>query len=131
MSLRRIYETHSYSRAHVLKGKLESEGIACYLFNEHRSVSSSSAESRHAGIRLMINQNDWSRAREILSTYETLRSAAEDIKACPSCQSDQLKVSFDGGQKYFSWLIIIGLAIVPNNARLNYGCLNCGNQFKA
>ena len=131
MSLRRIYETNSYSRAHVLKGKLESEGIPCYLFNEHRSASRSSAEARHGGIRLMINQDDWAQAHEILGAYEALRGASEDIKGCPRCQSDQLSVSFKGWKKYFSWLIIIGLAIVPNNTRLNYHCLNCGHQFQA
>jgi hypothetical protein len=55
-------------KAAIIKGRLESEGIHCFLTNENFSTLMPSFNGRfESGIQVMINKEDHQKARQILN----------------------------------------------------------------
>lgn len=65
MSLVTIKESHQVSDLWVLKSKLESEGIPCYLKNEHTTQIMSHMATFM--VELQISSENLERAQEIVS----------------------------------------------------------------
>ena len=59
----------NYIDAHIVKGRLESEGIQCWLRDEHLSglIVDPILTNAIAGIKLMVPEQDVARATEILN----------------------------------------------------------------
>lgn len=129
MSLKTVYRTNDFSRAHILKSRLESEGIRAYVINQNAKETGMAL--LNTGISLMVGTQDWEAAHEILSEYENLRSAEEDHSLCPTCGSSDLSVRFSGGPlKMVRLLVLFGLGFLfPLDSRLNYQCRYCGREF--
>ena len=56
--------------AHILKSRLESEGIHCYLFDENIVTLNPLYNQMTGGIKLNIMESDISKANEILTEIE-------------------------------------------------------------
>lgn len=129
MSLKTVYTTNEFSRAHILKSRLESEGIRAYVINQNARETGMAL--LNTGISLMVGTQDWEAAHEILREYEDLRSAEEDQSLCPNCSSTDLSVRFRGGPlKVLRLLVLFAIGFLfPFDSRLNYQCRKCGHEF--
>jgi DNA-directed RNA polymerase subunit RPC12/RpoP len=74
--------------AYLLKTKLESEGIQCYLENEHMSSLYPVSNPVVGGIRLKIYEEDLDRAFSIYESQEQGKNPYEGAPIkCPQCGS--------------------------------------------
>ncbi|MGB0887081.1 MAG: DUF2007 domain-containing protein [Vicingaceae bacterium] len=121
--------------AHLLKTKLESEGINCYLQDEH----SISIDPMHSyalgGIKLQINDADIEKTKAALKEIDVTpyRDENDKIAQCPKCSSQELiagYVSMKGFSQVFAAIISILFMIYPMHLKILYKCKKCGNEFK-
>ncbi|NQU32368.1 MAG: DUF2007 domain-containing protein [Bacteroidetes bacterium] len=131
MELITIKESHYPADLLVLKSKLESEGIECFLKDELTSEILSHIPSMSA--KLQINSEDLAIVREIL--LETGDLKPEEITpTCPNCGSGNVKIIFitkDSLQFIVSLLKSLNIFYNPSksNKPIKYNCLQCKYEF--
>ena len=119
----------------LLKSKLESEGIACYVFDELTVTINPLWSNGIGGIKLKINENDIEKAQLILQ--EIQESATLDAdgkkKICPKCESSDLYVNFKsmrGTKGILSMIIMFLFVVFPFYYKNLYKCKKCNYEFK-
>lgn len=120
--------------AHILKVKLESEGIVCYLFDEHIVSVNPLYSNLVGGIKLKINEEDLVHAKNILRELEeTPYTNEEDLAVtCPNCQSTKLKSGYKSMRSVgavISAIVSFLLMIFPLYRKDVYKCLDCEHEF--
>jgi hypothetical protein len=82
--------------AHIFKLKLESEGIPCYLFDEHIVSVNPLYSNLVGGIKLKINETDLIHAKNV--EYELRQTALETENnepiTCPNCHSVDIESGY-------------------------------------
>lgn len=120
--------------AHILKIKLESEDITCFLFDENIVSINPLYSNLVGGIKLKINEEDLERAKEIVSELEQTPYTTEDEKviSCPRCQSTHIESGHKSMKSVGAVLSAIAsflLVIFPLYRKDVYKCKDCGNEF--
>lgn len=121
--------------AHLLKTKLESEGITCYLYDEHTVTIDPMVNIAVGGIKLKIEKFDIEKVKKILQEIEGrpyVKENNETLK-CPNCNSIQLYSgikSMKGFSGIISIIISFLLLVYPLHYKLVYKCKECGTEFK-
>lgn len=121
--------------AHVLKSKLESEGIQSVLFDENMVSLNPLFNITVGGIKLKISDTDLEQAQELLHTLNKTPHTDEndqEIK-CPKCDSKELYTGFKsmkGIKGIFSAFVSFLLAVFPIYYKTVYKCKNCGEEFR-
>lgn len=120
--------------AHILKIKLESEGITCFLFDENIVSVNPLYSNLVGGIKLKINEEDLSHARNIVLELEETPLTTEDneIIACPKCQSTKIESGYKSMRSIgavLSAIVSFLLLIFPIYRKTVYKCLECGEEF--
>ena len=64
----RLTTCNTSYEAHIIKGKLESEGIPSILTNENMSNLYSGLISAFSGVDILVNENDLERAKQLLTS---------------------------------------------------------------
>ena len=111
--------------AHMVKSKLESENIMCFLFDENI-----------VGLNpLKINESDIQKATEIIEETEktALTNDQGEIIKCPNCASEEIISGFKsmkGSKGILSAIISFLFMVFPIYYKTVYKCKNCGNEFK-
>ena len=113
--------------ANILKGRLENEGIPCFVTNENfSSLMPHFNRIFDSGAQLMIRQSDFQRAVEILELD------IEKQLICPNCKSKNIKIYL--GKNWFRKTLVILISLfstVPfNNINSTYLCKDCTTEFK-
>lgn len=121
--------------AHILKVKLESEGIVCYLFDENTIGINPLYANALGGIKLKIDEVDFKLAAEVYETIkETPFTTEEGIAiSCPRCNSSKLETGFNSTNGFgaiLSGLASLLLMIFPLYRKSIYKCQECGCEFK-
>ena len=121
--------------AHILKAKFESEGIPCYLFDEHIISVNPLYSQLVGGIKLKINEEDVIYAKNVLYEIQETPYTTEkgDAIHCPKCNSTHLeagKMPTKGIFAQLIYLLSLLLFIFPFNWKKVYICLDCGEEFK-
>lgn len=82
--------------AQMLKSRIESEGIKCFLFDEETVTINPLFAQAIGGIKLKVLQEDVPKVREILKDiYETpLTDELGDEICCPNCESTNINTGF-------------------------------------
>ena len=121
--------------AHIMKSKLESENIMCFLFDENIVALNPLYNITVGGIKLKVNKLDIDKATEIIE--ETSKSALTnelgEIIKCPSCESDDIYSGFKsmkGTKGIVSVIISFLFMAFPIYYKTVYKCKKCGNEFK-
>lgn len=113
--------------ANLLKSKLESEGIKCFIFDENTVNVNPLYSAAVGGVRIMVSNID---ANEALIILEGFKPGSAGILLCPECSSDNIKVS----QKLSNYLIaLFQMAFAgPGSAALKPKCTcnDCGYTWK-
>jgi hypothetical protein len=115
------------SEAHIVKGRLENEGIRCFLTNENTTTLLPHMTFMFgAGVQLMLHESDFDKASEILN-----ENKAKEI-VCPNCSSNNIKFGLGKHKLKKIFFIFISLfAFTPfNNMNNTYYCKDCKTEFK-
>lgn len=119
--------------AHLLKTKLESEGVECYIFDEHTVTLDPSANIASGGIKLQILERDTEKVQLLLSKIENNSYSNNSIK-CPKCNSENLHSednSMIGLKGAFAAIFTLLKLRIPLYFRIIYNCEKCGEEFKS
>lgn len=120
--------------AHILRSKLESENIRCFLFDENIVGVNPLYNVTVGGIKLKINEYDYARANEVLE--EILEPPVMDEKSktlrCPKCGSEQMYrilKSMKDAKGVLSAIISFLLLVFPIYFDTVYKCKKCDHEF--
>ncbi|GAA4807830.1 hypothetical protein GCM10023231_41340 [Olivibacter ginsenosidimutans] len=120
--------------AHLLKSKLESEGIPCFLQDENIVALNPLYNYAVGGIKLNIPRADVALAQQILREIDDHPNLDEKeaIIACPQCGSTHLYTNFKsmkGAKGILSAIISFFMAVFPIYYKNVYKCKDCGAEF--
>ena len=132
-SVLRTVATFEYAHfAHLAKTKLESEGIECFIFDEHTSSMNWFYTNAIGGIKLKVRGEDYERAsiilKENVDDSNSIDEADEIIKlSCPKCGSDNIRD--EKFSKRFAYISILLLGFPLLFKKRKYECGNCGLKW--
>lgn len=114
--------------AHILKAKLEGEGIQVFLHDENMIAMYSVATH---GVKVMINDFDADRALKVMKMMkEDEESHYEDYTVCPYCQHKNPNPPYDEKPSFLTMLLMIFAIATPVKEIKKYKCPNCGRKYK-
>ena len=121
--------------AHLLKTKLESEGIECYLYDEHTVTIDPLVNIAVGGIKLKILKSDTEKVKLLLEEIEGSPYSKEnnEIIRCQNCNSQNLYSGYRSmkGLKGTVAAIFSFLSLtIPIYFNRVYKCRDCQNEFK-
>lgn len=119
----------------MLRSKLESEGITCFLFDENIISLNPLYNVTVGGIKLRIIESDIEKTQEIIAEIEKapLTDEKEELISGSTCNSTNLYAGFKSmkGVKGISSAILSFLMMVfPIYYKTVYKCKSCGTEFK-
>ncbi len=121
--------------AHLLKSKLESEGIPSFLFDENIVTINPLYNQLTGGIKLKISELDIERVSILLAEIDGKPYLTQDDKVleCPNCKSTDFYSNFKsmkGWDGLLSIVIALLLTIYPFHFKNTYKCKKCGEEFE-
>lgn len=135
MNLVTVKTFDNLTEAHILKTKLESEGIRCYMFDENIVALNPFYNIPVGGIKVKIAASDVLHAEAILSQLELMpmtNSEGQEI-CCPQCRSSKLYAGFKsmkGAGGILTAIVSFLFAVFPFYFKTLYRCKGCGHEFK-
>ena len=118
--------------ANLIKTKLESEGIECFLSDENMVALNPLYSHAVGGIKLHIFEKDFRDAQNLLKENNELDVEKEsDGIQCPKCKSYNVVLGPSSKKRYsfFTLLISFLFFVYPFKAKNVYCCFSCGNEF--
>ena len=121
--------------AYILKSRLENDGIACFIFDEHVITQDPLLNYAVGGIKLKVYAEDYEKAKAVLKEiHETpYLNEVEQIIECPKCNSTEITSGFrsmKGLRGILSIFVSFFFLIFPIYANPVYKCNMCGAEFK-
>ncbi|MDB5206623.1 MAG: hypothetical protein JWR72_1698 [Flavisolibacter sp.] len=119
----------NYIDAHILLGRLEEEGIQCWLKNENTTTIMPIWTTAIGGIQLMVNEDQSQRAGDLLKKFEAEK---KKVTKCPECGSEDVEY-INTMRKPVNWLsaaitFLAGdIAVMPEQ---RYHCFSCKSEWK-
>ncbi|MFD1188301.1 putative signal transducing protein [Pontibacter rugosus] len=131
------------TEAHIVKGRLESEGILCFLGDEHIIGAQPFYSAAVGGVKLRVTEQDVEEAQAILTRirqgdnlfdYDTIEMAPPmqehvEVQTCPHCGSDNISEEKYNKTVFSISYLFLGFPL-PFLSR-KYTCYNCGKTWKA
>ncbi len=121
--------------AHILKNRLESEGIVCHILDENIVTLDPLLNFAVGGIRLQVSESDFVKAKGVLAEIEAtpLRNEQDESIHCPSCSSTQLYSDFKSFKDVKGIVSIIAaffFTVFPIYSKSVYRCKECNTEFQ-
>jgi DNA-directed RNA polymerase subunit RPC12/RpoP len=120
----------NYVFAHIAMGRLEEDGINCWLKDENTVTIDPILSNAIGGIKLMVEVTQAERAATILKELDLQYKATI---TCPRCGSHNIEL-VSTPRKPANWLSAILGFLSVNYAmsvdKVNH-CFNCGKEFAA
>ncbi|PRY16502.1 putative signal transducing protein [Pontibacter ummariensis] len=131
------------TEAHILKGRLEAEGILCFLGDEHIVGAQPFYSVAVGGVKLKVTEQDVEEAKAILARIQggegefELNESIElappmqehpEAIVCPNCGSDNVNEEKYNKTVFSLSYLFLGFP-VPFLSR-KYHCYNCGYRWK-
>lgn len=121
--------------AHLLKTKLEDEGIPCVVFDENMITLNPLFNVSVGGIKLKVHEHDIDRAMEVTKEYDNapVTDEQDHVVQCPDCGSHELYTGFrsmKGWKGILSTIISFVLVVFPIHINTVYRCKECGCEFR-
>jgi hypothetical protein len=126
MKFIRLITCENSIEANIIKGRLESEELKCFLTNENFSnMLPQYNRMLGAGVQVMVNANDYEKAVEVLELN------VNKPPICPSCSSANIRLSLGNnkGKKISTMLLSIFSGVPFNNVNNVYHCDDCKAEF--
>lgn len=120
--------------AHILKSRLESEGIPCFLQDENIVSLNPLYNYAVGGIKLNIRSSDAPQVQAILQEIENHPNVdeQEEVIKCPRCASTDLYTNFKSMKStkgFFSAVLSFLMGIFPVYYKNVYKCKQCDTEF--
>jgi DNA-directed RNA polymerase subunit RPC12/RpoP len=119
----------NYVSAHIAMGRLQEDGINCWLKDENTVTIDPILSNAIGGIKLMVEKTQAERAATILNDHELQHKATI---ACPKCGSHNIEM-VSTPRKPANWISAI-LGFLSVNYAIPIGkvhhCFNCGEEFE-
>ena len=119
----------NYINAHIAFGRLQEEGINCWLKDENTATINPILSNAIGGIKLMVAENDLQKAIQLLEQFN------EDRKVkitCPRCGSNNIDL-VSTPRKPGNWLsALFGFITFTYSmpVEMVYHCFNCKYEFE-
>jgi transcription elongation factor Elf1 len=119
----------NYISAHIAMGRLEEDGINCWLKDENTVTIDPILTNAIGGIKLMVATTQAERAATILRDIEKQYKATI---TCPRCGSHNVEL-VSTPRKPANWIMAVFGFLSASYAlsveKVNH-CFNCGNEFE-
>ena len=130
MNIVRLINCDTAIEAHLIKGKLNNEGIDCFITNENSSTLMPYFNNMLGfGIQVMIYEADMAKARELVKD-----KLNPDNKAivCPYCGSDKISLGLGRhkAMKIFNIFAALLVSIPMGNLKPKYYCKQCKEEIR-
>ncbi|QDH78467.1 DUF2007 domain-containing protein [Echinicola soli] len=117
-------------KAHLIKSKLESEGIPTFLHDEGMVTLYPVMSPALGGIKLKVPQHKAEEAMAILRKFDhqPVKDDKGDIVKCSHCGSEHLIAetsSWRDSKGIFSMLLALFFLVLPIYLKTVYRCLDC------
>jgi DNA-directed RNA polymerase subunit RPC12/RpoP len=118
----------NYIDANIILGRLQNDGLNCWLMDENTVTINPVWTNAIGGIKLMVAQEDAKNAMELLNKYKT------DIKqkiVCPVCGSHNIEL-ISTNRKPGNWISVFVGFLFMNFAppiEKAYHCFDCKHEF--
>lgn len=121
--------------AHIMKSKLESENIPCFLFDENIVGVNPLYNITVGGIKLKVGRSDVDKAIEIFEESAKSIPTNEQGEAisCPNCKSEDFYSGFKsmkGPKGILSAIVSLLFMAFPIFYNTVNKCKACGNEFE-
>lgn len=120
------------AEAHILKSKLESEGIKTFLFDEFTINTDPLISNAIGGVKVKVLTRQIEEARIVINSISKydLDDEGAQIK-CPKCNENKVRIySTIKDIKSLFWFIIGFLSsTLPLYTKYKYKCENCKTEF--
>jgi hypothetical protein len=119
--------------AHIMKSKLESEGIECFLEDDHSVAVNWLYSNAIGGVKLKVRDSDADNAQKIISRMEAGQAVipSKGVKTkeiCPHCDSKDIHYEKYARRAIFlSWLL---LSIPLPFFKRKWKCNECSYEWK-
>jgi uncharacterized membrane protein len=120
--------------AHLVKTRLENEGIKCFIFDEHINNVMPIYGQAVGGIRIKIKEEDVLKAKQLIEEWELrpFLNQSNETLTCTSCGAQELFAGFKSFKTSLGWLtlaISFLFMIYPFYSKTVYRCKNCGEEM--
>ena len=118
----------NYVSAHIAMGRLEEDGIKCWLKDENTVTIDPILTNAVGGIKLMVANSGAERAITILRTIDSEQKA---LHPCPKCGSLNIEL-VSTPRKASNWLsVLVGFFITSYAMPVDkvYHCFDCGHEY--
>jgi hypothetical protein len=113
--------------AHIVKSKLESEGIDCALADENIVRIDWLWSNAVGGVKLKVHESQVEAANEILKSAIATHEPTETGVSCPSCKSGDIYLEPKHRRGILFWAFLVGIPIPFLNKA--WICRDCGSVF--
>lgn len=120
---------NNYIDAHIVMGRLEEDGINCWLKDENTVTIDPILTNAVGGIKIMVYAAQAERAKKII---ETIAAEKKQRQACPFCGSHNIEY-VSTPKKVGNWLSVLFGLFWSNFAmpvETTYHCFDCGKEFE-
>jgi hypothetical protein len=125
-----IWSYDNYVSAHIALGRLQEDGIDCWLKDENTVTIDPILTNAVGGIKLMVEATQ---AEEALRILETLQADHRATRTCPACGSHNIEL-VSSPRKPANWLsalLTFGFGSYAVPAEKDYHCFDCNKEFKS
>ncbi|MDR0794028.1 MAG: DUF2007 domain-containing protein [Chitinophagaceae bacterium] len=119
----------NYVEANIVLGRLQSDGVDCWLQDENTFTINPVIGNAIGGIRLVVPQSQEQRAKELMGEY---LAEQREVIVCPKCHSHNIEF-VSTPKKASNWLgSLLGffLASYAIPVEKVYHCFDCGFEFE-
>ena len=130
MKTAKVLTCDNHAEAHIMQGRLENEGIDCFLTNENSTtILPQFNNMMGSGIQLIVREEDFEKARIIL---KDIIEPDNEALICPNCGSTNIGLGLGKGKfiKLFNILITVLMAIPMGNLKPKYYCKDCKTEIR-
>lgn len=130
MNIVRLLTCDNAIEAHLIKGRLNNEGIDCYITNENiATLKPAYNDLLGFGVEIMIKEDDLVRACELLTDkFEP----EKPITICPFCGSNRIGIGYVKNKIFMYLRILLAMFLVRplGNVNTKYYCKQCKKEIK-
>ncbi|SEI00815.1 Putative signal transducing protein [Paenimyroides aquimaris] len=131
MKLKTLKTFDSYIEAHLLKTKLESENIYCFLQDESLVATNPLYSFAVGGIKLQVKTTDYNTAWEILNENNPQMKSTDSNEICENCGHNGFYNNYKsvkGLKGFFSMLLSLMFQTYPVYYKNVWKCKKCGYE---